>query len=293
MTRTNSHADVWVIDQDRACLLRHDATAPSGWQQEMNVPFEEFMGSAIALSSFSQSDTRVFYTLQSGTTGTGENNGAHLTETCWLGIKEDPLRLVQAHAGHSQRNIKALQTMGRKVNVISCTDPTQFERATPLMLTNPCEKKHLEKWIAASRENGRSHTTRLGLLKNLWVRPEPAYQTLRLVALCCTFLSLTIAHHQSEFQMRRQLDYFAQHMQVTLKNAQEISVSASWYDWGIQLGKFGKDKRANLNAVSIHWNEDGHVHTQATLNKDRKRVPKGCTLETSQRATCSTKGLTR
>jgi len=293
MTHFNPHADVWVIHQDQACLLRQDASASTGWQQEMSMPLEEFLGSAIALSSFTQTDTQVFYNLQSGTAGTDKISGSHITDKYWLGIKEDPLRLLQARAGHSQRDIKALHTMGKKVQVISCTDPTQFERATTMMLINPCEKKHLEKWIAACKESGGNYKTHLGLLKNLWIKPEPAYQAVRLVAVCCTFLSLTIAHHLSEFQMRKQLDYFSQHVQDTLKKGQETSVSTSWPDWGIQLGKFGKDKRANLNAVNIHWNEDGHVYTQATLNKDRKRAPKGCTLETPQRASCSTKGLAR
>lgn len=293
MKHVNPHADVWVIHQDQACLLRQDPSPPGGWQQEMSMPFDEFLGSAIALSSFTQPDTRVFYNLQSGTTGNDNNPRSHSTEKHWLGIKEDPLRLLQAPTGRVQQDIKALRSMGKSAEVISCAEAVQFGRATPMMLMNPCEKKHLEKWLAACREGAGKHRANLSLFVSLWVKAEPAYQTLRLVAVCCTCLSLTIAHHLNEFQMRKQLDYFAQHVQETLKKGQEISVSISWPDWAIQLGKFGRDKRANLNAVNIHWNEDGHVHTQASLNRDRKRVPKGCTLETPQRANCSTKGLAR
>lgn len=293
MTHVNPHADVWLIHQDKACLLRQDPAAPSGWQQEMSMPFGEFMGSAIALSSFTQPDTRVFYNLSSNTANHESNRLSYLNEEHWLGIKEDPLRLLQVTAGDERQEIKSLQSMGKKAHVISCVDPAQFERATPMILINPREKKHLEKWLAARREGAGKHRANLGLLVNLWSKPEPAYQTLRLVAMCCTFFSLTIAHHMNEVQRSKELDYFAQDVQQALKKGQENSVSTAWTDWGIQLGKFGKDKRANLNAVNIQWNEEGHVYTQATLSKDRKRVPKGCTLETPRSATCSTKGLAR
>lgn len=293
MKHLNPHADVWIIHQDKACLLRQGLGAPVAWQQEMNMPLEEFMGSAIALSSFTQPDTRVFYNLQSSTAGQNNNRLLHPNEKNWLGLKEDPLRLLFAASGHEQQEIKSLQSMGKKVQVISCDDPVQFERATPLMLINSREKKHLEKWLAVRREGGGHHRANLGLLANLWIKPEPAYQTLRLVAVCCTFLSLVIAHQLNESQTGKQLEYFAQDVQQALTKGQETSVDTAWTDWGIQLGKFGKDKRANLNTVNIQWNEDGHVYTQATLSRDRKRVPKGCTLETARSATCSTKGLAR
>jgi len=293
MKHLNPHADVWVIHQDQACLLRQDPSAPSGWLQEMSIPFDEFLGSAIALSSFTQTDTRVFYNLQSNTTGKDNNSKPYTTEKHWLGIKKDPLRLLQAQAGRAQCDVKALRSMGKPPEVISCSEAIQFERATPMMLISPCEKKHLEKWLVACREGGGKHKTNFSLFKNLWIGAEPAYQTLRLVAVCCTLLTLAITHHLNEYQAGRQLDHFAQQVREALKKGQENSVDVAWPDWSVQLGKFGRDRRANLNAVRIHWNEDGHVHTQASLNRDRKRAPKGCSLETPQRATCSTKGLTR
>lgn len=296
MKHLNPHADVWVIHQDQACLLQHDPSAPTGWQQNMSMPLQEFLGSAIALSSFTQADTRVFYNLTPGNAGQDSNAHSHSAEQHWLGIHEDPLRLLQAVPGRAQQDIKALRSMGKTPEVVSCAEAVQFERATPMMRVSPCEKKHLEKWLAARREGSGMHKTSLGLLKNLWIKADPAYQTLRIVAVCCTVLTLAIAHYLSEYQTRRQLDDFAQQVREALKSGQENSansVSSAWPEWGLQLGKFGREKRANLNAVQIQWNEDGHVHTQANLNRDRKRVPKGCTLETPQRASCSTKGLTR
>lgn len=293
MKHLNPHADVWVIHQDQACLLQHDPSAPAGWRQEMSMSLEEFLGSATALSSFTQPDTRVFYNLKSVTAGKDHNAHPPPTERHWLGIAEDPLRLLKAPPGRAQQDIKALRSMGKNPEVISCAEAILFERATPMMLVGSCEKKHLEKWLAACHEGSGQFKTKLNLLKNLWIKAEPAYQTLRLVAVCSTVLTLTLAHHLNEYQSRRRLDDFAQQVRDALKNGPENPTSTAWPDWAIQLGKFGKDKRANLNAVQVHWNEDGHVHTLASLNRDRKRVPKGCSLETPQRANCSTKGLTR
>ncbi|MCZ8016988.1 MAG: hypothetical protein O9274_14895 [Limnobacter sp.] len=293
MKHINPLADIWVIDQGKAWLLRQDPSNSTSWQKEMGISIEEFMGSAIALASFTHSDTLVFYNLQSGKATTDKTTVSEATEQFWVGIKQDPLRLLLKRAGHEQHEIKTLQSMGKKTQVISCADPALFERATPMMLINPNEQKHLEHWLAARKEGHGQQRSYLGLLANLWIKPQAAYQNLRLVAVCCTLFSLAVAHHVNEFKTDRQLNHFAHDVQEALKNSQETSENITWAEWGIQLGKFGKDKRANLNAVNIQWNEEGHVHTQATLNRERKRVPKGCTLETPRRASCSTKGLSR
>ena len=293
MKHTNPLADVWVIEQGKAWLLRQEPSNTISWQKEMGLPLEEFIGSAIALASFTHSDTRVFYNLQSNGAGTDKTTVLESTEKYWVGIKEDPLRLLLISAGQEQHEIKLLQSMGKKIQVISCADPALFERATPMVLANLNEKKHLESWLANRKEGHGQQRSGLGLLKNLWIKPQGAYQTLRLVAVCCTLSSLAIAHHVTEFKTDRQLDQFAHDIQEAVKNRPNTSVTMAWAGWGIQLGKFGKDKRANLNAVNIQWNEEGHVQTQATLNKERKRVPKGCTLETPRRASCTTKGLSR
>jgi hypothetical protein len=280
------HADVWVVDQGLAWLLRQDSSVPSGWQKEMGMPLDEFIGSAMALSSFTQTETRVFYNL-----GPGKALATHLTGKHWLGIKDDPLRLLHAAAGAEQQEIHALQHMGKKVSVIRCADPAQFELGTPMVLINPCEKANLESWVAACQGGSGKKLANAGLLKNLWIKPEPGYQLLRLVAVCCTALTLAMAHHLHDFLNSRQLDSLAKHVQQTLKTRPESTSSPAWKAWSTQLGKFGKEKRANLTAATIHWNEEGQVTTQTVLNKDRKRVPKGCTLENPRRANCSTKGL--
>ena len=52
MKHINPLADIWVIDQGKAWLLRQDPSNSTSWQKEMGISIEEFMGSAIALASF-------------------------------------------------------------------------------------------------------------------------------------------------------------------------------------------------------------------------------------------------
>jgi N-acetylneuraminic acid mutarotase len=51
------HADVWVIEQEHVFLFRQKNQQ---WTEELKLPYEEFSGSAVALSSFSLLDTAVY-----------------------------------------------------------------------------------------------------------------------------------------------------------------------------------------------------------------------------------------
>ena len=65
----------------------------------------------------------------------------------------------------------------------------------------------------------------------------------------------------------------------------------SWQAWQTQLQKINTGKKANLLKLQWAWQTNGAIHTQATFEKPRKRVPKGCELLTPLIANCSTTGL--
>jgi hypothetical protein len=284
MNHVSANADVWVIHEKNVLLFRqHEGL----WHEEMNMPFDAFLGSATALSSFTLTDTRVYLNL-----GTSNRSDEHQSMYRWACIEYDPLRLVEipelpAH----QYQHHALASARKKVTVIATGNPSHFARSTSMFRVNEIESRHLGKWVREQKSGTRKNIATLEILVNLWRKPGAAYQKLRMAALACTVTTALLLQLHSNQQARIREHQTLQRIQHSVKKAQTNTTPLSLDQWSNQISKFGKGNRANLNALNIHWLGDGHINTSVQLHRERKRVPTGCTLESPTHAMCSTAPL--
>lgn len=284
MKHVSANADVWVIHAKNALLFRqHEGV----WHEEMNMPFDAFLGSATALSSFTLTNTLVYLNL-----GASTGSEEHQFMYRWTSIEPDPLRLVEIpERSVHQYQRDALANMGQKITVIATENPSNFARATPMFRVNEIESRHLRQWVKEQKSGTRQHIATLGTLVNLWCKPGTRYQQLRMVAVACTLGTALLLQFHSSQQIRMQETQTLQRIQHAVKKTETNATTLSLDQWSNQISKFGKGDRANLNAINIHWQGDGHVNTAVQLNRERKRVPKGCALESSTYAMCSTAPL--
>lgn len=274
------HADVWVVEQDQATLLRH---RDHEWVVEQRLAYTEFIGSAIALSSFSLADTTVYLNVVQNELPTGMWTGHS-----WAGITEDPLRIVDAPAtALHQHLLTELRSMGKTAHVISVKKPEQFNRGTSMTLLNTQEFKHLKNFMLASKAGGTHIQNSLQLYLGLWLKPSGCYQTIRSVALACMIGTFALMSWQAIDQQSR----FEKANEVRLRNSFSAisadSKSAPFDAWILQLRKFGQDKRANVVSLKMSWDERGEIQSTADLERDRKRAPKTCILNRPKQAQCS------
>lgn len=106
MNSAATHADVWVLEQELVLLFRQQ---DQHWIEEMRLPYSEFIGSAIALSSFSLADTAVYLNVFQNT-----NTAAFWAEQRWAGVAEHPLRIIDAPVtAFHQQALTELRGMGK------------------------------------------------------------------------------------------------------------------------------------------------------------------------------------
>ncbi|WP_334118310.1 hypothetical protein [Limnobacter sp.] len=284
MKRVSANADAWVIHHNHALLFhQHEGV----WHEKMRMPFDAFLGSATALSSFTLPETRVYLNLHAAKT-TPYIQPPYV----WTSVEYDPLRFVEIpEQPVHQHQRQALASMGQQITVVSTENPSNFERATPMLRVNAIESKHLGKWTTEQKKGAGKRIATLRLLLNLWHKPCATYQQLRLVAATCTLTTAMLLQFHSSQQIMALENQTLRHNQHAVKNIKTSGSPLLLEPWSTQINKFGKGDRANLKALSIQWHGDGHVSTTAQLNRERKRAPKGCTLESPTLAVCSTAAL--
>mgnify|MGYP006140855489 FL=1 len=281
MTSTPMHADVWVIEQNLAILFRQK---DQRWIEEQRLSYSEFSGSAIALSSFSLPDTLVYLNVF-------QNNIADSlwTELHWAGIAEDPQRMIETPAtAFHQQVLTELRSMGKSIQVISSQKSEQFNRAIQMALLNTHEFNHLKNFLNSRKSGTGQFLGSLHLYMTLWVKPTGYYQAVRGVAAACvlgTFLLMSWHANQQQLKYEKaNLQQFKKSLVAQPRNAK----AAPFEDWLEQIRKFGRGERANLLSLKMSWDEQGEILTTANLARDRKRVPKGCTLNNPTQTHCST-----
>lgn len=285
MSTVSSHAEVWVVHDNQALLFRHSNTQ---WHQELALPFSDFLGSAAALSSFTLPDTIVYLNLKSQAKPEPSGLGQ-----CWAGVAQNPLRLIQTeHNVQYAQQLQNIRAMGQVARVI-CTDkPQHFEHGVEMMLLGAQAHQHLKHWLTSKKNGVHKFSSGLQLCSALWLRAESSYQHLRFAALACTAFTLFAMQwhtgQQLENQTRQLEKSILQSQTKTASKPANVSLNA----WSEQINKFGKANRANLQSLSIHWNSQGDVVSYAVLDRDRKRVPKGCVLESPVRVQCLAKAGT-
>lgn len=265
------HSEVWVIDQGQARLYRH---RQGQWQEELSVPYPEFAGSAVALSSFSMPDTQVYLNVSPCT-----GSSADPDRDQWVGLATDPPRLIKAESQSlHQQMIGDLKKLGQKVTVICVQNPRHFAQATPLSLLNGQEISHLQRKLGAG----------IALWLGLWLQPSLHYQRLRLATLLALAAGFLLASHFNRSHQKTFERTVTQQAEVALRKNHEYTASLSLEAWAEQIRKFGQGNRANLQTLKVTWGPHGEVSSQATVVRDRKRFPKGCQAESATSARCST-----
>jgi len=280
MTIAKTHADVWVIEQGHAILFRQQ---DQQWTEEQRLPYSEFSGSAIALSSFSLPDTLVYLNIFHDKSAISPWAEHH-----WAGVAEDPPRIIgSAATAFHQQVLTELRSMGKSVRIISSEKSAQFNRAIHMVLLDVHEFKHLKNFLNSNKSGIGQFHSRFQLYLGLWIKPSGCYQAIRGIAIACvlgTFLVMSWHTNQQQSKLEKaQLQHFKNSLSVEPRNAKV----ASFAGWLEQIRKFGQDERANLLSLKISWDEQGKILTTADLARARKRVPKGCTLNNSTQAECS------
>ena len=279
MTTVSANSDVWVIHEDHALLYRQQDQM---WTLESRLPFVDFHGSAVALASFTLADTCVYVNVNKC------NRSIHLLDPFrWLAIEEDPLRMSEfPHSAEQDQLLRMLKTMGKTARVIATSDPAQFLHTPKLFLADRQETTHLKAWIK-SRKNGASrHWATAQLCCALWAKPGQQQQRIRFVAVVCTALAIAITEWGHTRQVKQNEIHWQKSIQEAIKQKTSDASAVSFEQWSTQIKKFGQNNRANLSELNIHWSSSGNIHTFAQLDRDRKKVPKGCMLVNSQRAEC-------
>lgn len=279
MSQIPPNSEVWVIHGAQATLFRKREQT---WEEEMHMPFAEFVGSAAALSSFTLPETRVYLNI-----GKADEPKQSASDRCWVGIEQDPLRLreVPYNPTHHEQ-LHDVTSMGKKAVVICTTKAANFERATEMMLLNPKEHQHLKQWLKNHKSEKGAVWCCLRLFAGLWTTPETSYRNLRLVAIACTASAILLMNWNTQNHLTKQAAQIRQSISDEQSKPTQKTAKVSLTPWSAQINKFGQENRANLQALNIHWDSHGKVHSFAQLERPRKRVPKGCTLVSPVRAEC-------
>lgn len=279
MTSPSTNSDVWVIHEDQASLYRQQGQV---WMLESRLPFSDFHGSAVALASFTLADTCVYLNINKN-----DRSVNLLDQFRWLGIEEDPLRMNEyPHTAEQMQRLHALKTMGKTADVIAAKDPEKFLNAPKLFLANRQEAEHLKACIRLQKNGTSRRLATAQFSCSLWVKPGQQQQKLRFVVLACIALAVAAMQWGHTRQVKHHDTQWQKSILEALESKNKATNAVSFEEWIIQVKKFGQNNRANLDTLNIHWNNSGNIYTFAQLDRDRKRVPKGCKLVNSTRAEC-------
>jgi hypothetical protein len=279
MTTIPANSDVWVIHDDHALLYRQQEKI---WALESRMPFTDFHGSAVALASFTLAETVVYLNIKKD-----DRRGDLLDQFRWLGVEQDPLRISEfSYAAEQMQLMHTLKTMGKYASVIAINDPAQFLHAPKLFLADQQQTTHLKTWVKTRKNGASKHWATARLCCALWVKPGRQHQKLRFVALVCTAITIAAMKWAQDRQVKHDDTQWQKSIRTALEDQSARTNVISFEEWSKQIKKFGQNNRANVSGLNIHWSKSGNVHTFVQLERDRKKVPKGCQLVSSKKVEC-------
>ncbi|HEX4916465.1 MAG TPA: hypothetical protein VFV43_01070 [Limnobacter sp.] len=253
----------------------------------LRMPFTEFRDSALALASLAQGDTTV-------TIGLPATPVHHIADKHdhWVGIADHPKRMISTpHLAAHDDWIEACKRMGKTPRMMACKsldETPDFSHALVRMSYHECAA--LLRCMSA--EGPVSIGQQLALHAHWYTRPNPRHRPIRIAILSALFtmgITMLATNHSIRAKSEITLTKMSRHATSDHTNKQAQQNAVDWQAWVAQLQKFGKDERANLTSLAWTWNTSGEVHTQVTLERPRKRLPKGCALSTPDtlQAVCS------
>lgn len=121
------HADVWVIQNHDAVLLKH--ASAQQWHEQLRMPIDQFMGSATGLSSLACHDTVVLINLPKAEQSPETNHGG---SEVWAGVEESPLRLTQRPATQAiHQLVHNIGLMGANLRCVHAPATGRFHSRRP------------------------------------------------------------------------------------------------------------------------------------------------------------------
>ncbi|HEX4844033.1 MAG TPA: hypothetical protein VFV57_10200 [Limnobacter sp.] len=244
----------------------------------LRMPFGEFCDSAVALSSFAQADTTVTLGLPVTSAPNAPDQQDH-----WVALAEHPRRILSApHLAIHNDWIETCKRMGKQPRVIACKSPEDaLDSNHTLVRMCGTEYAALLQCLGGEEPGNLGKTLRLHA--QWYLRPNPAYQPFRL-AMAAMLMATIVCMVAADYLLQNHAASNA------LKHSKMASATSpkspgnnqaskvDWQAWIVQLQKLGKDDRANIRSLTWAWTEHGAVHTQVTLERPRKKLPKGCVM---------------
>ena len=274
--------DLWLIQGEsghalEVLLLKHrDGT----WLIDQTFSWDEFQGSASALTSFSFSDTVVVLNLKDSENCASPRNGA------WVRLEDNPLRVFShTHQDWHTQCLLDVQHMGARPRVISVQNHQHANDAPTLCHLAAHELHTLNRW-ATHAPTWNSWFGKLDLCLGWCIHAGKHHQHIRLAVLACALLVFLLCDFYFNRLHEASNQAWLKTVSQRVQTKQTQSPATDWPNWQVQLEKFGKDKRANITGLAFAWTETAPVTTLVTLNKARKKAPKGCVLINPQVASC-------
>lgn len=255
--------------------------------EELKMPFDSFLGSATALASFSLADTQVVLNL-----GPADTPQLDSMNGWWVGIDDSPARLIMitASAGHDEM-LAALKAMGKKATVVCASEARFALRAPTMKRVDVHELSHLKSTFKLVNSGAGRLRSLLHLYTSLWLKPGKNYQALRLASMAGLLVGMLVMNLDKP-QARQIAAQPGQQLESRPKAQAPSHPPPQFNEWAVQMQKFGQDNRANLSSLKIGWTAQGQIHSEVELNRERKRVPKGCKQLEKRQASCSTGAVT-
>lgn len=291
--------DIWIITNERldkqgshdlVFEVHHQQLEGSSWRDGGVMPFQEFVGSHKALSSFSMPDTLVYLALPPNA-----KPDSHTAQS-WVAISDSPSRLIYADMrGEHLTLIEQVQAMGKEV-IVCCLRPSQPQAMQDTLkdiftLVSQNEMREIEKWHF---KKAASHTVvntdwTLGALLTLNGKESWLKSRLTMSVLIVTVASAAI--HLALESLRTQKQHLAlQHSQVIKESERNNRVVGKTTDWkwlaqtlsSIQLLN---SKGTAAERLSLSWDATGTLQVMLkTENQDNSKkansraiqVPEGC-----------------
>ncbi len=255
---------------------------PEGWRVIQTNTWSELRGSSEFLTSLALPDTQVILRLQTSDQIQPNPPSRHDSRHYWIGFcaTRQTFQFFNWHPAHDSLAKELLAQGGTlQVRLADQVDTNPFTQV--LTLANAYETQTL---VAQNHLKTLSRTSLL--TQKLLLAISPTRKRFRIASLCVTFLlCLFTWHWGSEWIHQHHLEG----QRIAFQQLNERNTQATQPNWpGVHqfLTKFGKDNRANIEAIQLQWNSQGDVQAQVLLNRPRKVLPKGCQVDVTPWILC-------
>lgn len=239
------------------------------WVALPHGSWADFLGTPEALHSLTQPETEIILNLSP----VSENSEA--SNILWCRVQESPMRCTTrpVTAQHLALNDE-LQRHGKTLQVIQCDRLNDWPRAARFVLASAHEAKAIQTWANTINTPVASTGSYLLLAIRLYANTTREVMQKRMSMLLLA-VGLLLAFHAHVNGLVFEPPKQPQAMALQ-KPRVETNPSPDWSEWQLKQKRFGENRQANITHLQFAWRSDGTLYSQASLQKARKRMPKGC-----------------